>query len=118
MYSLILDKIVHIEKTGRTVAEMALKLLLCAKDAGSQVTRAACAAASSIETAALSIQKSLDVCSNLVVYDRGTDTFGFAHLSVREFLESKPGYGPSEVNIFILKQLVECLRHLSRNWKI
>lgn len=107
IYSLILDKISHMEKLGRTVAEMTLKWLLCAKDARSMITRAACTAASSIKSSGLSIQNILDVCSNFVSYDIETDTFGFAHLSVREFLESKPGYGRSEVNIFILEQLIK-----------
>jgi hypothetical protein len=34
----------------------------------------------------------LDLCANLVVFDKGLDTFRFAHLSVREFLEKMPEY--------------------------
>jgi hypothetical protein len=34
----------------------------------------------------------LDICCNLVVYDNELDTFRFAHLSVREFLEEREEY--------------------------
>ncbi|KAL9612145.1 MAG: hypothetical protein Q9167_003261 [Letrouitia subvulpina] len=105
MYSLILDKTLHMERFGLTVAEMALRWLLYAIEAGSMITRALCAAASSMKSCDLSIQNILDTCSNLVSYDKRTDTFRFAHLSVREFLESKPGYGRGEATISILKVL-------------
>lgn len=36
--------------------------------------------------------------SPLVVYDEPLDRFRFAHLSVREFLESQPGYTTFEAN--------------------
>ena len=34
----------------------------------------------------------LELCSNMVVFDSTLDTFRFAHLSVREFLEKRPEY--------------------------
>ncbi|KAK2468826.1 hypothetical protein H9L39_19588 [Fusarium oxysporum f. sp. albedinis] len=40
----------------------------------------------------------LDLCCNLVVLDTQLDTFRFAHLSVREYLEKLEGYGSSFSN--------------------
>jgi hypothetical protein len=36
----------------------------------------------------------LDLCHNFVVFDSAFDTFRFAHLSVREFLETRAEYAP------------------------
>lgn len=40
----------------------------------------------------LTIESILNLCSNFVVFDTGQDVFRFAHLSVREYLESKSEY--------------------------
>ena len=98
MYSLILENIGQIEQHGRTVAETMFRWLLCTYDARSRVTIAACSGTMSNEHRRLSIPDILDVCSNLVVYDEASSKFRFAHLSVREFLESQSGYTPSEAN--------------------
>ena len=107
IYSLILENISQIEQRGRTVAETMLRWLLCTVDARSPVTIAACSASTSTEYRSLSISDVLDVCSNLVVYDKALDEFRFAHLSVREFLETQSGFAPSEVN----RSLVERSLH-------
>ncbi|KAI9888993.1 MAG: hypothetical protein M1814_006051 [Vezdaea aestivalis] len=44
------------------------------------------------ESTQVSKQQILDVCCNLVTYDMDLDTFRFAHLSVREYLEIRPEY--------------------------
>lgn len=99
MYSRILQNIGLIEKHGRAIAETMFKWLLCTLDASSGVTIEVCSRTLSAEHRLLSISDILDVCSTLVVYDKALDTFGFAHLSIREFLESQPGYTPSEANM-------------------
>ncbi|KIM73983.1 hypothetical protein PILCRDRAFT_715467 [Piloderma croceum F 1598] len=43
-------------------------------------------------------QQVLDLCCNLVVYDNELDTFRFAHLSVREFLEEQEEYSQLSSN--------------------
>jgi hypothetical protein len=43
----------------------------------------------------------LDICCNLVVFDGTLDTFRFAHLSVREFLEKQPEYAITSVHSII-----------------
>jgi hypothetical protein len=40
----------------------------------------------------------LDLCCNMVVFDSTLDTFRFAHLSVREFLEKQPEYTSTAIN--------------------
>ena len=41
----------------------------------------------------------LDFCCNLVVLDTQLDTFRFAHLSVREFMEKQEDYADSCCNV-------------------
>lgn len=40
----------------------------------------------------------LEMCSNMIVFDSTLDTFRFAHLSVREFLEKRPEYTSTTTN--------------------
>ncbi|OAL43917.1 hypothetical protein IQ07DRAFT_649707 [Pyrenochaeta sp. DS3sAY3a] len=40
----------------------------------------------------------LELCSGFIEYDSELDNFRFAHLSVREFLEQKPGLNSSKTN--------------------
>jgi ankyrin repeat protein len=112
MYSLILDSISQIEKHGRTIAETMLRWLLCTEDATSKTTIAACSGTSLTGRENLSIEDVLNLCCNLVVYDESVDTFRFAHLSVREYLESQPGYTLLEANICLLERfLPTCIRY-------
>ncbi|KAJ4341544.1 hypothetical protein N0V95_007190, partial [Ascochyta clinopodiicola] len=55
------------------------------------------------ETATSSISKDLvlEICNNFVIFDSELDTFRFAHLSVREFLEKRPGFDASTSNRLI-----------------
>jgi ankyrin repeat protein len=64
----------------------------------------------------VSANEVLDVCANLVVVQRGIDgeTFGFAHLSVREFLEKLPN---RRIDIFLPERshasiASACLTHI------
>ena len=109
MYSLILENISQIEQHGRSVAETALKWLLCTKDSSSETIIAACSVEKLTERRTLSIHEVLDVCCNLVVYDEALHKFRFAHLSVQEFLESQPGYTSSETNQFVARRSLQSL---------
>lgn len=40
----------------------------------------------------------LKICNNFIVFDPQLDTFRFAHLSVREYLEQKPEYSSPKTN--------------------
>ena len=127
MYSLLLENIGQIEQRGRTIAKTVLKWLLCTKDASSSATIAACSETTSSKHGCLSIPDILDVCSTLVVHDEALDRFQFAHLSIREFLESQPGYAPAEANRSILERSLRTLidtqspedpfwSYATRNW--
>lgn len=107
MYSPILENIGQIEQRGRTIAETIFKWLLCADDARCRVTIAACSGTISTEYRSLSISDILDVCSTLVVYDEPLDRFRFAHLSVRESLESQPGYTTFEANRSVVERSLQ-----------
>ena len=109
MYSLILENISQIEQHGRSVAETALKWLLCTFDSSSEAIIAACSAEYSREYRTLSVHDVLDVCSNLVIYDEALDEFRFAHLSVREFLESQTDYTSSEANQSVARRSLQSL---------
>ena len=109
MYALILENIGQIEQRGRTVAETIFKWLLCTDDAGSQTAIAACSGTRTTDYGSLTISDILDVCSTLVIYDELMDQFRFAHLSIREFFESEPGYTPSEANRSILERSLHAL---------
>ena len=109
MYSLILDKISQMGQYGRNVAETALRWLLCTLDSSSETTIAACSARTSTRRGALSIHDVLDVCCNLVVYDKALKIFRFAHLSVSEFLESQPGFTLAEANQSVAKRSLQRL---------
>ena len=109
MYARILENIGRIERRGRTVAETVLKWLVCTQDARSSVTIAAVSEKGSTEHRCLSVSDILDVCSTLIIYDEVSDRFRFAHLSIREFLESQPGYTPSEANRAVLQLSLQTL---------
>ena len=64
----------------------------------------------SCEDVKLSAEDLVDLCSSFVVRDTGLDVFRFAHLSVREFLETKGDYEPDR-NHALVAEL--CLRYLS-----
>ena len=109
MYALILENIRQIEQRGRTVAEKVFKWLICTRNASSRLTIAACSEELLTHRQSVSISDILDVCSTLVIYDEALDKFRFAHLSIREFLESQPGYTPSEANRCVLEQSLQIL---------
>ncbi|KFA71872.1 hypothetical protein S40288_07723, partial [Stachybotrys chartarum IBT 40288] len=53
----------------------------------------------------------LKTCNNFVVFDAQLDTFRFAHLSVREFLEKSENYRRTDINALAAQA---CLRNLVR----
>jgi hypothetical protein len=51
----------------------------------------------------LSKDQVLDICCNLVVFDMILDTFGFARLSVREFVERQQEHDRTTINALLRK---------------
>ncbi len=103
----------------QTLINNALRMLLCL-----QVplrTADFIFALCSCEDASLAAEDLVDLCSSFVAVDTELDIFRFAHLSVREFLETKDDYKPDR-NHALVAEL--CLRYLSSsivtqtgNWK-
>ena len=90
-----------------------MRWLLCTTDATSTTTIEVCSPPSSTESRRLSIAEILDTCCNLVVFDDGMDTFRFAHLSFREYLETLPGFTSSEANKMVVERLFGSLSFTS-----
>ena len=85
----------HPGEVGRATIYNILVWLLCAqRRLSSSELRTAVAMNLSISTEELSRDHILDLCQNFIVYDTWLDVFFFSHLSVREFLESRPEYAP------------------------
>jgi ankyrin repeat protein len=86
-------------KADRRIARNAFSWLLCAQR---MLNSTEFLAAISISRTGRSTQVSkdqvLDICCNLVVFDATLDTFRFAHLSVREFLENRQEYNSTATN--------------------
>ncbi|KFY32484.1 hypothetical protein V493_00153, partial [Pseudogymnoascus sp. VKM F-4281 (FW-2241)] len=86
-------------EADRQTTKMALSWLLCAqRTLKSTEFLAALSITLGRHSSSLSKEAVLDMCCNLVVFDASLDTFRFAHLSVREFLEKQPDYNGTIVN--------------------
>ena len=103
----------------QTLTKNALRMLLCLQvplRTGDFIL-----ALCSSEDATLAAEDLVDLCSSFVAVDTELDIFRFAHLSVREFLETKDDYKPDR-NHALVAEL--CLKYLSSsivtrtgNWK-
>lgn len=97
LYSEIYKKQIsrYVGEAGRATISIILKWLLFAQtQMKSFELRTADAMDLPISVAELNKENILDLCHNFVVYDDALDTFRFAHLSVREFLETRAEYAP------------------------
>jgi len=82
-------------EAGRATITNILKWLLFAqRQMNSFELRMAVAMDLPISAGELDKEHILDLCHNFVVFDDALDTFRFPHLSVREFLETRPEYVP------------------------
>ncbi|SPJ73916.1 uncharacterized protein FTOL_03646 [Fusarium torulosum] len=98
LYKEIFQKIENYPSASdRQYAKHTLSWLLCAQR---KLSSAEFLTAVSMAVPHQQLQSSqiLDFCCNLVVLDTQLDTFRFAHLSVREFLEKQAGYASSFSN--------------------
>lgn len=85
--------------SNKAAAERTLKFIFCyvsPLDLASFLTAVSPEAysdGSSVDAEAL-----LSICRNLIIYDSEMDTFRFAHLSVREYLEAREDYSEAQVH--------------------
>ncbi len=82
----------------RSIAEAGLRLLLCLEKQLTTKEFLVALSYSQDEIIELSTEEVLDLCFNFVIEDSETDVFRFAHLSVREFLETRHGFSGEESN--------------------
>lgn len=116
-YDLILKQISNSQYPNPDLALRALKWLLCARH---KLYTIEFIAAISVDLSGKCTytrkEDVLSICCNLVVHDPEEDTFRFAHLSVREYLEALPEYGVQNINAFALERCLNSslnLLHLS-----
>ncbi len=99
LYQEILDKIQRYDaEADRVYTENALAWLLCGQRRLSADEFLAAISTTDRLTEPLSKDQVLRLCSNLVTFDSTLDSFRFAHLSVREFLEAQPAYRTFTIN--------------------
>lgn len=82
----------------RSIAEAALRLLLCLERQLSTKDFLVVLSYSQDDIIELSTEELLDLCFNFVIEDSEADVFRFAHLSVRDFLETRHGFSREENN--------------------
>ncbi|KAI1288297.1 hypothetical protein F5Y03DRAFT_93948 [Xylaria venustula] len=99
LYQKILDKIQRYSaEADRVYAENALAWLLCSQKRLDSDEFLAAISTTDRLTEPLSKDQVLRLCSNFVTFDSTLDSFRFAHLSVREFLEGQLAYRTSAIN--------------------
>ncbi|KIM98437.1 hypothetical protein OIDMADRAFT_20084 [Oidiodendron maius Zn] len=110
-YEQIYSQILELEPPSRVIAERVLSWLLCAKRLLSvhELLAAICVGwdekPDPVEESDL-----LDLCFNLVVTDKSSDSFRLAHLSVREYLEMRPEFTTLNTNILAAERCVTTWR--------
>lgn len=97
-YDSIYESINGLPETAKLVAKRAISWLLCAQE---PLESLELIAAITVDGPKQSIWNGdvLSTCCNLVVYDGVSQHFRFAHLSVREYLESRSEYSPAEIHL-------------------
>lgn len=114
LYNLILAQVQRTEPEGRSIAENTLQWLLCA--------RVALSAEQMIDLVArpsrllfqdgnfsdtISPTDLLSLCCNLVVLDQELNCFRFAHVSVRDFLDSSPGFDNDTIHTMAVRKCLD-----------
>jgi hypothetical protein len=107
-YDIIYQQIERTALTSRCIAENAMKWLLCAqRPLKSPEFIAAVSVDSEGQHIPLEVSQLLDMCCNMVVLDEKLDLFRFAHLSVREYLESRGDYTEIEIHSLVVERCVD-----------
>lgn len=105
LYDVNHGRILQYARPSRNICQRILKWLMCAKRLMNTEDLIAAVTFPS-ERNVLDRQSILDLCSNMVTID-DNGLFRFAHLSVREYLETLPAYDAGECHAFVLQRCVE-----------
>ncbi|KAF7929613.1 hypothetical protein BELL_0068g00030 [Botrytis elliptica] len=108
-YDVVISQIIQAEYPNPLLASRALKWLLCSREALNSKTLPQAIFVNNAGHPLLSNEEILSICFNLVVYNEETDKFQFAHLSVREYLESQPGYSAEDTNLMAAEACLTCI---------
>ena len=107
LYRRILDS----GKFSRTMAERAMKWLLCGQRPlqTSELLAAICVDPNG-RSQELSHTQLLDFCCNMIVLDTESNVFRFIHLSVREYLEGREEYTAFETNSLAAERCLDAVQ--------
>jgi ankyrin repeat protein len=107
-YDIIYEQIKSAGSTSRFLVETAMKWLLCAQRPLKPLEFIAAVSINSEgQCIPLTVPQLLDMCCNMVVLDEEIETFRFAHLSVREYLEGRGDYTKIEIHTLALDRCVD-----------
>ena len=104
------QKLDSYQKEERQIVQNAFRFLLCAQEKLSTCSLLKALSVLDPENPPLSLGLLLDLCFNFIDVDSELDVFRFAHLSVREYLESKGGYERTSNHALVAEC---CVRFLS-----
>ncbi|TEY67148.1 hypothetical protein BOTCAL_0129g00200 [Botryotinia calthae] len=113
-YDVVISHIMQAEYPNPLLASRILKWLLCSREAVHLVTLSQAIRINDAGHPLPSKNEILSICFNLVVYNEEMHTFQFAHLSVREYLESQPGYSAEEINLMAAEACLTCIMSASQ----
>ena len=92
-YAQVFEHVGRLAPQSRVIAERSLKWLLCQAGEFSEAEfLAAVSIGTERESFNLTKETILFICGNLVMFDQELEVFRFAHLSVREYLETQPNF--------------------------
>jgi predicted nucleic acid-binding protein len=102
-----------LDEFGKAIVMNVLSWLLCAQRTMKTMEfLAAISITPGVSHEPVSREQVLDICNNLVIFDAQLDTFRFAHLSVREFLEKQAAFSITFTNTLVAEI---CISHLLSN---
>ncbi|KAJ6180539.1 hypothetical protein N7519_011000 [Penicillium mononematosum] len=110
LYSDILGKLAQADSLTYKIAARAFSWLLCMREPLSCTAFVAAVSSRTPEDHIISLSELLSICSNLITVDNQLDTLRFAHVSFKEFLETKPEFAkPSANRVAALSCLNTCI---------
>ena len=110
-YAQIFEHVRRLGPQSRVIAESSLKWLLCqARELSEAEFLAAVSMGSERESVNLTKETILFICGNLVMFDQELNVFRFAHLSVREYLETRSEFTLGAAHALVAEMsLLVCL---------
>lgn len=113
LYSDILENLSQTDSLAYTTAARAFSWLLCMREPLPSTAFIDAVSSGIPGNNELNLLELLSICSNLIVVDKQLDTLRFAHISFKEFLETKPEFDTSSAHMIpTLNCLETCIHNL------